>query len=330
MSQTGSRLRTAGGLPRYRDLPTGLTGARTAWGLFGPDDELGLINLQTPERVAHALALARTGRVFSLSAPADLFDPPFFGHRGSPRHTVLRRGPQAFDDVLDGYFPQASSQWDGLGHIGVADGVFYGGAKAEQVADGSRNAIDNWAVRGIVGRGVLLDVSDAPALAASDGLAPLAQSTPITVEDLERARNRAGLAIDTGDILLVHTGFVSWYERLSPAERAAIVTDGTANAGLEHSEAMVEYLWDLHVSALAVDNVAVEVWPPDRSAGAQPYGFLHQILIGELGMALGELWRLGDLAASCAIDGVYECAVISAPMRNRAGIGSPANVLAVK
>ena len=111
-----------------------------------------------------------------------------------------------------------------------------------------------------------------------------------------------------------------WYRRtLSAAERTDLVADGTRNAGLEHSEEMVEYLWDLHISALAVDNVAVEVWPPDRSAAAHPYGFLHQILIGELGMALGELWRLGDLAASCAADGVYECAVISAPMRGRLG-----------
>ena len=316
--------------PRYRDLPVGLTGARTAWGLFGEDDGLGLINLQTPARVARGLSLARKGEMFSLSAPPDLFDPPFFRHRGGPRHTVLRRGPAAFDDVLDGFFPQASSQWDGLGHVGVSDGVFYSGAKAEQVADGTRNSVDAWAVKGIAGRGILLDVSGAPGLSDSGGRSPLGQSTPITVEDLERARARTGLEVETGDILLLHTGFVGWYETLSAAERTDLVADGIRNAGLEHSEQMVEYLWDLHISALAVDNVAVEVWPPDRSAAAHPYGVLHQILIGELGMALGELWRLGDLAASCAADGVYECAVISAPMRGRAGIGSPANALAVK
>lgn len=320
----------SGDLPRYRELPVGLTGAHTAWGLFGEDDELGLINLQTPARIARALSLARNGDVFSLSAPPDLFDPPFFGHRGGPRHTVLRRGPQAFDDVLDGYFPQASSQWDGLGHVGVADSVFYGGATAGQVADGSRDSVDAWAVKGIVGRGVLLDVAGAPSLAPVGGRSPLGETTPITVDDLERAREHAGLSFETGDILLLHTGFVGWYETLSQDERAALVANGTRNAGLERSERMVEYLWDLHISAVAVDNVAIEAWPPDRGPAARPYGFLHQILIGEFGMALGELWRLGELAASCAADGVYECAVISAPMRGHAGIGSPANALAIK
>lgn len=330
MNDEPERVPTAAALPRYRDLPVGLTGARTAWGLFDADDGLGLINLQTPARVARGLSLARTGQLFALSAPADLFDPPFFGHRGGPRHTVLRRGPQAFDDVLDGYFPQASSQWDGLGHIGVADSVFYGGARADQVADGTRNSVDAWAVKGIAGRGILLDVSDAPQLAPADGKYPLGETTPITVDDLERARERTGLEFETGDILLLHTGFVGWYETLSQAERVALVANGTRNAGLERSERTVEYLWDLHISALVIDNVAIEAWPPDRSPAAQPYGFLHQILIGELGMALGELWRLGDLAASCAADGVYECAVVSAPMRSHAGIGSPANALAIK
>ena len=317
-------------LPRYRDLPLGVTGARTAWGLFGAEDSLGLINLQTAERVARALALARRGEVFCLSAPVDQFDPPFFSHRAGPRHTVLRRGAQAFDDVLDGYFPQASTQWDGLGHIGVADGLFYGGATASQVAAGARNSIDAWARRGIVGRGVLLDVAGSPSLAFSNGQSALGRSTPITVEDLEQARERTGLSFEPGDLLLLHTGFVAWYETLSPAQRAALVAGGTRNAGLEHTEQMVEYLWDLHVSAVAVNNVAVEVWPPDRRPEAHPYGFLHQILIGELGMALGELWKLGDLAASCAADGVYEFAVISAPLCSPGGIGSPANVLAVK
>jgi kynurenine formamidase len=321
-------------LPSYRQLPTGLTGAGTAWDLFGPDDGLGLVALQTPQRVARALSLARTGQVFSLSAPVDLFDPPFFGHRRGPRHTVIRRSTQSMDDVLDSFFPQGSSQWDGLGHVGVAEDVYYGGATAAEVIAGTRNSIDGWAARGIVGRGILLDVSDAPGLAPAlsreGGSAPLAEKTPITVADLERARERTGLRFETGDILLLHTGFVDWYQTLTPGQREDLVAGGFRNAGLEQGAEMAEYLWDLHISALAADNVAVEAWPPDRSAAGRPYGFLHQVLIGEFGMALGELWDLGDLARSCAADGVYECAVVSAPLRSPGGIGSPANALALK
>jgi kynurenine formamidase len=317
-------------LPRYRDLPPGQTGAGSGWGLFGPDDQLGLINLQTPERVARAMTVARTGRMFALSAPLDEFDPPFFGHRRGPRHTVIRRSSQSMDDVLDSFFPQGSSQWDGLGHVGVADGVFYGGATAGEVIAGTRNSIDGWAARGIAGRGIVLDVSGAPALAAAGGAVPLAEKSPITVADLERAREQAGLRFEPGDILLLHTGFVDWYQTLAPAQREQLVAGGFRNAGLEQSAEMAEYLWDLHISALAADNVAVEAWPPDRSAAGRPFGFLHQVLIGEFGMALGELWALGGLARDCAADGVYECAVVSAPLRRPAGIGSPANAVAIK
>jgi kynurenine formamidase len=324
-----------GHLPDYADLPRGVSGAGTAWGLFGPDDGLGLMNLQTPERVARAMRLAPRGQVFALSAAVDLFDPPFFARRTAPRHTVFQRNARSSDDVWDNFFPQGSSQWDGLGHVGAANDAFYGGATAEEVRTGRRNSIDAWGARGIVGRGVLVDVADAVAdssvaTAAAGDRPPVGESVPITVADLERARERAGLVFEPGDVMLVHTGFVSWYESLPPEGRAAFVAGGVRNAGLAHGEEMVAYLWDQHISAVAIDNVAVEVWPPDQSAAGYPFGFLHHVLIGEFGMALGELWRLGDLAASCRDDGVYECAVVSAPMRSPGGTGSPANAVAVK
>jgi hypothetical protein len=100
--------------------------------------------------------------------------------------------------------------------------------------------------------------------------------------------------------------------------------------GLEHSEAMVRYLWNSHLAAVATDAPAVEVWPPDHRAVAAPYGYLHQVLIPELGMALGELWWLADLARDCREDGVYEMFVSSAPLNVAGGISSPPNALAVK
>jgi hypothetical protein len=54
------------------------------------------------------------------------------------------------------------------------------------------------------------------------------------------------------------------------------------------------------------------------------------MLIGQLGMALGELWWLSDLAADCAADGVYEMFGVSTPMNAPGGIGSPANAVAIK
>ena len=130
---------------------------------------------------------------------------------------------------------------------------------------------------------------------------------------------------------LLHTGFLAWYQQQSSADKA-VMSQRTAleSVGLEHSEAMARYLWDSHASAIASDNPAVEVWPPDREPGAWPFGFLHHVLIAQFGMALGELWWLADLAADCERDGVYEMFFTAAPLHVPGGIGSPANALAVK
>src|SRR3954452_15157077 len=91
--------------------------------------------------------------------------------------------------------------------------------------------------------------------------------------------------------------------------------------GIEHTEEMARYLWDAHVSAIVSDSPAVEVWPPDESAAAAPFGFLHTILIGQFGMAIGELWWLADLAEDCRRDGVVTMLVTSAPLHVAGGIG---------
>src|SRR5271166_753490 len=55
-------------LPDYADLPPAPRGGRSAWGLFGTGDNLGLVNLMTPERIAAAARLVRRGQVFCLEA----------------------------------------------------------------------------------------------------------------------------------------------------------------------------------------------------------------------------------------------------------------------
>lgn len=98
---------------------------------------------------------------------------------------------------------------------------------------------------------------------------------------------------------------------------------GPRAPGVEHTEGMARYLWESGAMAVASDTFAVEVWPPDFSPRTSPFGFLHRVLIGQFGMALGELWWLDDLAADCAEDGGYEFLLTSAPLNSRGGIGSP-------
>jgi kynurenine formamidase len=316
-------------IPPYSELPRDEAGAPTAWGVFGAGDAVGRMNLQTPETVAAAAKLVQRGAVFPLNAPHDFLDPPLFS-RGRLRHTRLPIvGGGAFDDVYDNYYPQASSQWDALSHEGAGPGVFYGGATGEQIQRGERNGIEAWAARGIAGRAVLLDV--VRALAADGRPLDPGSSTPITVDDLELARRHAGVELAAGDVVLIHTGFLEWYREQTPEKRLAMSRPGGLTAaGIAHTEEMAEYVWDSGAAAFASDTPGLEVWPPDSSAEAAPFGYLHRILIGRFGLAIGELWWLAELAADCADDGRYQMLLTSAPVHVHGGIGSPANAMAVK
>jgi kynurenine formamidase len=315
-------------LPDYEDLPAAPEGGRSAWGLFGGEDCVGLLNLQTPARVAAASRLVRRGAVFPLDAPLDAFHPALATTRGVPRHTVLHRaGAAGFDDVYDNFYPQASSQWDSLGHVGYGPDTFYNGATEADVEGGRRNTIEHWARRGIAGRAVLLDMVRAMA-DAGRAYAP-GSSTAFDADDLELARARAGVVLEPGDVLLLHTGFAAWYQDQPEAVRTSLPRRLTA-PGVARTEAVCAYLWDSHASALASDTFAVEAWPPAADPSAGAFEFLHRILIGQFGMALGELWWLRDLADDCDRDGVYEAFFVSAPMHARGGIGSPANAVAIK
>ena len=312
-------------LPSYDDLPEAPAGGRSGWGVFGADDNVGLVNLLTPERVVQAGSLIRTGKLFPLDAPVDAFFPAIAATRGIPRHKVLHaKGTIGFDDVYDNWYPQGSSQWDSLGHVGYAPDAFYNGATEDDVWNGRRNTIDHWARRGIAGRAVVIDMVRTLAEAGRD-YEP-GSSTGFTVEDLELARQRAGVEYRTGDIIVLHTGFAAWYLGQDLSDRTRVARAMTT-PGIAQGEDMCRYLWDAHVAAIVSDTFAVERFPADRNS---PFGFLHQILIGQFGMALGELWWTEDLAADCAADGVYEAFLSSTPMHGPGGIGSPANALAIK
>jgi kynurenine formamidase len=316
------------GLPDYADLPAAAHGGRSAWGLFGADDNLGLVNLMTADRIAAAATLVRRGHVFCLDMPLGSVSPALATFRGPPRHHVLHTpGTAGFDDVYDNFYPQASSQWDSLAHYGYLPDQLYNGATEAQVLAGTRNTIDHWARHGLAGRAVLLDVERAIRAAGR----PYDPGEPVAfgVEDLELARRQAGVEFAPGDVILLHTGFAAWYVR-QPDQVKRRLHGNVIAPGVAHTEAVCEYLWNSHAAAIAADNFAVEVFPADYDPAAHPFGFLHHVLIGLFGMALGELWWLHDLAADCAADGVYEMFLVSAPLNAPGGIGSPANAVAIK
>lgn len=309
---------------RYDDLPPAPHGGRSAWGVFGADDQLGTLNHQTPHRVAAAARLVRHGLVFALNAPVDAFGHEHWGRRLMRRESVHEDGGIFFDDLLQDFGPQGSSQWDALGHVAYAPDAFYNGASEEDVASGRRNGIDQVARRGIAGRGVLLDMVRTAELSGR----PYDPMTTVAfgVRELEEALEHSGTDLGPGDLLLMRTGYGPAFAALTTDERTARPLVGP---GLAHEEDVVRWLWDRQISALASDNLAIEAWPIDLGPDAFPFGALHHMLIGQLGMTLGELWDLEALAEHCSTSGCYEMLVVSAPLNVPGGHGSPANALAL-
>ncbi|MCA9828853.1 MAG: cyclase family protein [Dehalococcoidia bacterium] len=313
-------------LPTFDELPV-VDGAppQSAWWLFGKDDQVGKFNLQTAERVVEAAGLVRKGSVFALNWELELPSPTLYG-RGAVRQTILGSGPGR-DDVLDNFFPQASSQWDSLVHVGHPEHGFYNGVKESEITGkpGTKNGIEHWARRGLAGRGVLLDMER---YLANQGT-PLdcGETYRFSVEELEACRAAQGVEIRAGDMLIIHTGWIGWYHEQDLATRRMLANTALLKTpGVAAGEAMARHLWNLQVCSVASDCPAFEAWPPTPATG----GFLHQYIIGLFGMGIGEMWDLRALAADCAEDGVYEFLFTSAPLNKLGGVGSPPNALALK
>ncbi|MDQ1430825.1 MAG: hypothetical protein QOF40_1427 [Actinomycetota bacterium] len=300
-------------LPGHADLPVreGLPPG-SSWGVWGDHDVFGTLNLLAPERVVAAASAIRTGRTYGLDLALTLPDPPLFG-RSRLRHEVTSETNGVHDDLYHGWNTQSSSQWDGFRHMRHRDHGHYGG-----VPD-AEHGVHHWAAHGIVGRAVLADVARWRAEAGR----PLRQGDddPISADDLLACLAAQGSRVETGDVLLLRTGYLSWYRELDRAGReahaAAPRTPGLAGADVPR------VLWDLHISAIAADNPAVEAIPPSRP-------FLHPVLLPLLGLPLGELWDLDALADDCAAAGTYDAFLTSAPLNMPGGVASPPNAIAIR
>jgi kynurenine formamidase len=308
-------------LPRYDELPEvpGL-GLRHAWDVYGPDDRLGSINLLDAPRVLAAVGLVRSGEVVSLDLPLDLPDPPLFG-REPYRHHVFALNRNEMDDRLDNFHLQGSTQWDALGHVRCREHGFWGGRTADRTSDANDLGIEQWAEHGIVGRGVLVDVAG---WAASVGrsLDALA-GTEITAADLQAVLDAQRTTLEPGDVLCVRTGWAGAYRAMDAAARVAFAAE-PAFAGLRADEDTARFLWDAHVAAVVCDNPAVEVVPGDPLVGS-----LHRRLIPLLGIALGEMFDLDELARRCRAGDRWAFLFVAVPLKVPGGIGSPGNAVAI-
>jgi kynurenine formamidase len=316
------------------DAPPG-----SAWGVFGAGDQLGTVNLLGPDQARAAAGLVRSGRTFNLDYPLDAFDPPFNPIRHIHRHEIFGRHASHRDDYLDGFYLQAGSQLDGLRHMGHPDYGFYNGADAASfTAHDPTLGIGRWADHGLVGRGVLLDVERHLAAAGR----PIDQTTnqAVGVDVLESTAAAQGVSFQEGDILLLRFGWAAFFLAGDAARRAQLAKAHRV-PGLAQSHDTAAWLWDHGFSVVAADNYALEAWPAaadspfvsaaDDDPMLERFGaIMHRCLIGLLGLAIGELWHLDELAADCAATGSWASMVVAKPLNLTGGVGSPANAVAIR
>jgi kynurenine formamidase len=213
---------------------------------------------------------------------------------------------------------QASTQWDGLGHI-FDHGVAWNGRRAGDVVTSEGDLVTGiqTASGRINGRGVLLDVGRA---IGADGELP--DGFAITAEHLEVtiAAQGATSAIGRGDLLLVRTGRLARARREGWADYA-----GGASPGLSFTTA--DWLHSSEIAGIATDTWGFEVRPNEFEVAFQP---LHQVAIPHIGLYIGEMWDLDALAADCETDGVYEFWLSAEPLPVTGAVGAPVAPVAVK
>ncbi|NKY51546.1 cyclase family protein [Nocardia vermiculata] len=319
---TSARIRRT---PRFTDLPTlPDRDEHHGWDVWGHDDELGTLNLIGPEQRICAARTIRTGAMISLNLPLNEPDPGLFDDREPYQH-IVEDTAAGHDDRLDHFYLQGSSQWDGLRHIRAGRHGYWGGRQEPDLAGTDILGVDRWAAHGFGGRGVLLDIANY----LSDRGSPLSADEPvvITAALLDEVAAAQDTTFESGDILVVRTGWTEWYRTRPLEDRARMrgtIGAGFACPGLDSSKEMAGYLWDNEFAAVAVDNVGAEVFPVDREKG-----FLHRRLIALQGMPLGELWCLAELAEACADRGAYEFLLVSGVLPLPGGVGTPANAHAI-
>ncbi|MFI5716104.1 cyclase family protein [Nocardia sp. NPDC051750] len=305
------------------------------WGRWGEDDVHGTLNFLDEGARVRAARLVTSGRTFSLAQPFDAEGPQKgWRRRTNPVHTMTdtgldaEYGDQGFpfgfggaDDVIA--MPlQCSTQWDGLGHI-FDHGRAWNGRRAGGVvtSEGDQVTGIETAADRIVGRAVLLDAGRA--LAGELGLEhpELPDGFALTPELLDRIIDQQGVSarVGRGDILLVRTGQYSRARRDGWGDYA-----GGAAPGLSFRSA--PWLHEREIAAIATDTWGFEVRPTELHGAFQP---LHQIVIPHMGLYIGEMWNLDDLAEYCARTGRYEAFLVAAPLPVTGAVGSPVNPIAV-
>ena len=347
---------------RWKQRPDGST-----WGDWGDDDELGRINLLTPEKVLQGIAEVQHGISFCLSLPLDLPGGIALNQRRHPPKLAptedMDGNPATFFNVHMSEMPdfgdpkyvdvwaddvvtlslQYSTQWDSLAHVGAefdadADGeeeaVYYNGYRAgidlvgpqdDAAGDGVGHrsfakhlGLEHMAFHGVQGRGILVD------LAHHLGDAWRA----VDLATLQEVMHADGVVVEPGDVLLLHTGFatkvVGWGGDPDPRELF------TSCAYLDaRDDALLDWITSSQIAGLVADNYAVEgLLGKDQDPSRHSFLPIHHLCLFKLGVPLGELWYLHELAAWLREHQRSRFLLTAPPLRLPGIVGSPVTPVA--
>jgi kynurenine formamidase len=298
------------------------------WGRWGADDEIGTLNNVSPQDIVNAAQLIRRGQAFSLALNFDSQGPQNgqWGGRFNPIHTMLTSGVDAVagrqdsmrvryaDDMVT--MPlQCGTQWDALGHVFFGDKMWNGyDARLVDSNGAHKNGIEKVKAR-MIGRGVLLDI------ARFKGVEFLEDGYGISTAELEACAKAEAIEVRRGDFVLVRTGQM---ERCLRSGAWGNYAGGDA-PGLRFETA--DWIRRTDIAAICSDTWGCEVRPNECDEAFQPW---HWVVIPMIGISMGEIFYLKELAEDCAQDHVYEFFFCAPPLPITRAVGSPVNPIAIK
>jgi kynurenine formamidase len=344
---------------RWKHRPEGAN-----WGDFGEDDQIGRLNLLTPEKVLQGIAEVRTGMSFCLSLPLDYPGGNLLNERRYPpvlRPTLrngrpnmnygLHRDNPAHTDVISDDFAvlhlQYSTQWDSLAHVGQlfdanGDGspesVYYNGYRADEYVQGPEDPAD----AGMVAGGLMRSTSCARKLGVEHMAAKAIQGRGVLIDlhrhfggtrtwigydQLMRVLDADKVVVERGDLVCLHTGFaqVVLDMRLSPDP---LVLSNSCAVLDGRDQRLLQWITDTGLAALIADNYAVEGHPATSHVGCCSILPLHEHCLFKLGVPLGELWHLTPLAHHLHAAGRSRFLLTAPPLRLPGAVGSPVTPVA--
>ena len=283
------------------------------WGRWGDDDQIGAVNLITPEKRVAAAGLVQSGRAVSLSRVYPKTPAP---NNPNPAQHFMRRNPRepgggsAVDYYGVSYHGQANTHLDALCHVWDENGMWNGRRPEDVITyDGATwGSIEHWK-EGIITRGVLLDVPK------HRGEPFVTLEQPIHGWELEDIAKAEGIALEPGDALVVYGGREKWGE-VNPIWGG----DPAGRPGLHAS--CLKFLRESDCCLLVWDMM--DFMPNGYDVPWSVHGAIFAYGIGLLDNAL-----LEPLAEACAAEGRYEFMLTVNPLRVVGGTGSPVNPIAL-